>query len=134
MELEDNSDAKDYVPHYYGNIIRLIFVISGLIMAISFPFFSKLINLPLPIAIFAVLVLAILGGLINPKQKWVILLNAIAPMIAFCTFEYYAVSTYLNYVPNSIDISFFWINQILALMFFVATYLEIKTLRAIYSK
>ena len=116
--------------HYYGDTLRILFVTGGLIMLISYPFFSSLIHAPLSLSILACLALVIFGGLINPKQKWVIFLSAIVPIVAFLFFEYYAVYTYQNLAPTiELHVAFFWTNQILALIFFFATYLSIKTLR-----
>src|SRR3989338_1746568 len=97
------------VEHYYGDKVRTLFIIGGLIMLASYPFFSSLINAPMPIAILACLALAVFGGLMNPEQKWVIFLNTVIPLVAF-----------------------FWVNQVLALIFFFAAYLSTKSLRGIH--
>src|SRR3989344_4262391 len=111
-----------------------MFVISGLIMIVSYPFFRSLISAPMSFSLASCVVLAVFGGLMNPKYKWVIFLNTIIPVIAFIFFEYYAVSTYLNLPPTentvaNIHVAFFWVNQILAIIFFFATYFATKTLR-----
>jgi hypothetical protein len=130
--MEQNQENKvNYHGHYYGRLVRIIFIIAGIIMIATFPFFSHLINLPLPITLFAVLVLVIVGGLLNPLSKWVFIIGSIIPMCAFIMFEYYAYYAYHNLPStNPINVNFFWVNQILALIFFFATYLSVKTLRA----
>lgn len=116
--------------HYHGYRIRVLFVITGIIMAATLPIFSSLINLPVTISLIAIVSLAILGGFLNPIQKWIIFIDTIVSVIAFITFEYYAVNTYLHFSPNvSLHIYFYWVNQIMALIFFLAVYLSIKTLR-----
>ena len=122
----------NYYGHYYGKIIRLIFIIGGLVMLVTFPFFGNLVNLPLPISIFIIILFVVLGGLINPLSKWVFILGSIIPIFALAMFEYYAFHTYQNLSAgsSSMNIAFFWINQALALLFFFATYLSVKTLRA----
>lgn len=120
--------------HYYGDGVRTLFVVAGLIMVFSYPFFRSFISEPLSLSIIGFVVLAVFGGLMNPEQKWVIFLNTIIPVVAFVFFEYYAVNTYINLssTENSvknIQVAFFWTNQILAIIFFLATYLATKTLR-----
>ena len=116
--------------HYYGDSVRTLFIIGGLIMIISYPFFSSFISLPIPLSIIGVIALAIFGGLMNPKQKWIMALNTIIPIVAFVIFEYAAVYTYLNLSPaQDVHVAFFWVNQALSLLFFFAAYLATKTFR-----
>jgi len=131
MEQNNNQNKINYQGHYYGKIIRNIFILGGLIMLISFPFFSKLVNLPLPVTIFIIISFVVIGGLINPLSKLAFILGSIIPIFALAMFEYYAFNAYQNLSgSDSLNVAFFWINQALALMFFFATYLSIKTLRA----
>lgn len=128
-----STETEINAYHYYGDIIRVLFVISGLIMVASYPFFSIFIKVPILISIIASISLAVFGGLMNPKQKWIMILNTIISIIGFIIFEYMAVYTYLNLVPTkNIHIIFFWTNQILALFFFFASYLSTKTVRGAY--
>ncbi len=116
--------------HYYGDRIRTLFMITGLLMAATLPFFSELIHLPVTISLIAMLGLAVLGGFLNPNQKWIIVLDTIVSILAFGTFEYYAVTTYLSVAPTSAtNVYFYWLNQVFALFFFLAVYLSVKTLR-----
>lgn len=131
MEQNNKENQINYQGHYYGKIIRNIFVIGGLVMLLTFPFFSHLINLPIYIPILGIIVFVLIGGLINPLSKSVFVIGSIIPLFAFAMFEYYAFNTYQNLSPNSsLNVAFFWTNQALALMFFFATYLSVKTLRA----
>ena len=118
------------INHYYGDIVRMLFIASGLIMIVSYPFFSSFIQAPIAFSIIGFVLLAILGGLINPKQKWIIFLDTLVSVIAFIIFEYAAVYTYLNLSPvQSAHVIFFWVNQLLSIIFFFAAYLSTKTLR-----
>ncbi|MCX6753101.1 MAG: hypothetical protein NTW62_02035 [Candidatus Nomurabacteria bacterium] len=131
MEQNNNENKINYQGHYYGKIIRTIFITGGLVMLITFPFFSNLVNLPLPVSIFTIILFVIIGGLINPLSKWIFIIGSIIPVLALTMFEYYAFNTYQHLSnANSMSVAFFWINQALALMFFFATYLSVKTLRA----
>lgn len=121
---------KELLEHYHGDKVRSLFMVGGLIMVVAYPFFHSLISAPLPIAIVGSIILAVFGGLMNPKQKWVIFLNTVIPVIAFLFFEYYAAYAYMNLSPaENINVAFFWVNQILAVIFFLAAYLSTKSFR-----
>ncbi len=115
--------------HYYGDAVRVIFIIAGLAMILMFPFFSSILKIPIFLPIVTVIILAVLSGFLNPKQMWIIVANTVVSMLACAAFQYYAVEAYLHLSPNPMTISFFWANQILAVLFFVALYLSVKTLR-----
>ena len=119
--------------HYYGDSVRTLFIIGGLIMIVSYPFFSSFIKAPIAFSIIGVVALAIFGGLMNPRQKWIIAINMIISVAAFAIFEYAAVYTYLNLPPaQGVHVAFFWVNQALSLLFFFAAYLSTKTLRGAF--
>lgn len=116
--------------HYYGNRIRGLFMFTGILMTVTLPFFSSLIHVPITVSIIAMLALAVLGGFLNPTQKWIIVVDTIVAILAFAGFEYYAVNTYLHVAPDvPSHVYFYWLNQVFALLFFLAVYLSIKTLR-----
>ena len=122
-----DTNQQQYVGHYYGDSVRVIFLISGLVMLCSFPFFSSLIGVPAVISILSIIGLVFLGGLISPKSRFIFVLSSIV------LFEYYAYFAYSTLPATSaLHIAFFWVNQILAILFFFATYLSVKTLRAMW--
>lgn len=122
---------EDIKYHYYGDTIRGLFMFTGALMVVTLPFFSSLIHMPITISIIAMLALAVLGGFLNPIQKLIIIIDTLVAVLGFIAFEYYAVDTYLNVDPTiSSHIYFFWLNQIFALLFFLAVYLCVKTFRA----
>lgn len=119
---------KDSTPeHYYGDVVRKLFIVSAVGMALALPIFNNLIWWPLFISIIAIVVLAFLGGIQNPRQRWVIFVNAATAAIGAMIFEYNAVDYYLR-VPSLLE-PFFWANQALAIIFLVAVYYSSKTLR-----
>lgn len=121
---------KESLYHYYGDTVRVLFVVGGLIIIISYPFFSSFIKAPVPFSIIGCIALAVFGGFMNPKQKWIMALNIIISIGAFIAFEYSAVYAYLNLSPTQdIHIAFFWVNQALSLLFFFASYFSTKTFR-----
>ena len=116
--------------HYYGHTIRAIFLITGVIMLVTFPFFSDLVPVPLPVSIGIMVLLVVFGGLLNPAQKWVLLMNTLIPLAGFIVFEYQAAYSYIHLSPlEPRGPAFFWINQLISLLFFIAAYLSVKTAR-----
>jgi hypothetical protein len=121
---------KDNLYHYYGDRIRGLFMFTGILMVVSLPFFSSLIQVPIMVSILGILALAVLGGFLNPSQKWIIVADTFVAIFGFIAFEYYAVKAYLAVPPVSVlNTYFYWLNQIFALLFFLTVYLCIKTLR-----
>jgi len=117
--------------HYYGDIIRVLFVAAGVLMIVSLPFFKDQIPVDPAGAIFFILILGVLAGFLSPRQKWVPVVNAVFSLFSVLVFEYYAMSSYKNLGQIFTD-PFFLINQILAILFFATLYLSIKTIRATY--
>lgn len=116
--------------HYYGDAVRVIFIVAGLVMIIIFPFFSNILKIPVVVPILAVLILAVLGGFLNPRQTWIIAVNTVVSILGCGIFQYYAANAYLTLSPTSdINVAFFWANQVLAILFFVAIYLSVKSFR-----
>jgi hypothetical protein len=129
----NNNTKTNY--HYYGDTLRLLFVLGGLIMIVSYPFFSSFIKAPIALSIVGIVTLVFFAGLMNPKQRGVMILNTIISTLFFFLFEYAAVYTYTNLSPSEgIHVAFFWINQVLSLVFFFASYLSVKTLRGAFVK
>ncbi|MDQ5971090.1 MAG: hypothetical protein QG566_36 [Patescibacteria group bacterium] len=116
--------------HYYGDRIRGLFMITGILMVVTLPFFSSIIHVPTMVSIVGILALAILGGFLNPVQRWIIVADTFVAVFGFIAFEYYAVQAYLAVPPvPPLNTYFYWLNQIFALLFFLTVYLCIKTLR-----
>jgi uncharacterized protein (DUF697 family) len=116
--------------HYYGDRIRTFFLVTGILMVITLPYFNSIVHVPVAISLIAILGLAILGGFLNPSQRWVIITDTIVSILGFAAFEYYAIQTYIKVTPDAhMSIIFYWINQIFALLFFLSVYLCVKTLR-----
>ena len=129
MNMETTQE-KQISYHYHGDRIRILFVLTGLMMVSTLPVFNELVSVPITVSIISIVALAVLGGFLNPAQKWIIYVDTIVAVLAFIAFEYYAVYTYMNL---SLDVPlhfyFYWINQIMAVFFFLAIYLSVKTVR-----
>jgi len=112
-------------PHYYGDVVRILFFIAGILMILSLPLINGLIPVSVHISIFSILILIFVAGLTNPAQKWVSIVDTLVSSIGFVVFEYFAVVTF----SRGEDFLFFLINQTLAVLFLFAFYFATKTVR-----
>ena len=130
--IEREAPQKPHTPHYYGDIVRKLFIAGGVLMLVTLPIFYKDIPIPFTLSVFAILAIVLLAGLTNPRQTWVTVLDLIVSAFAFMSFEYVAIfeGTY----SGAFQSGFFWITQALAVIFFIAVYFSAKTLRGMYRR
>lgn len=115
----------DKFPHYYGDVVRILFFVSGIVMILGLPLMNGLIPVSLSVSIFSILILIFIAGLTNPAQKWVSIVDTAISAFGFVVFEYFAVTTF----AQGEDFLLFLINQTLAALFLFAFYFATKTVR-----
>lgn len=125
MALRDTERNTRYLSHYYGNVVRRLFLAGGIIMLLSLAIYKHLLPMPTFFSVFIILVIGVVAGLTNPLKTWATTLNVVVSAVSFVVFEYHAVTYYEN-----VRDPLFFITQLLALIFFVALYYSTKTLRA----
>lgn len=124
------NSVKEIPPqHYYGDIVRIFYLIGGLIMLVTLPFFLTRLPITLYGAILLVIVVGLFAGFTNPRQLWTAIFDFAASGVAVCVFEYYAVVTYL---AHSAKDWFVWVNEVLAVIFFLGFYYSVKTVRGFF--
>lgn len=127
------SDLQDFlpkvrrkiVPHYYGDVVRSLFMVAGGAMLIFIPLQGSLLPDAALFFVFAVVLMAIVAGLTNPRGRSVCYCNVAISFLGVLIFEFYAARGYRE-EGFSFD---FLMHQIIALLFFVALYYSTKTLR-----
>lgn len=125
MALEEyNFKSNKWAPHYYGDLVRKFFFAGGLTMVITLAFYKHVLPVPSFFSIIAILVVGIAAGITNPRQKWISVLNTGISLVAFIVFEFHAVEGF-----DRLDDPLFLITQGLAIIFFLALYFSVKTLR-----
>lgn len=112
--------------HYYGNLVRRLFLAGAIVMLLALPFLNYLLPIPLFCSLLAIIILSVVAGFTSPWRKWAIVMDEVIAIVAVLIFEYYAVNYYVKYSAAS---SLFLINQLLALDFLIALYFNTKTLR-----
>ncbi|MEK7094472.1 MAG: hypothetical protein AAB903_03995 [Patescibacteria group bacterium] len=116
--------------HYYGDTVRRLFVLAALVMVVTLPFFVKQIEQPLIVTIGAILIIGVAAGLTSPRNPWTAMFNILVAVGGVIAFEWRAVEWYAR--SGDAD-SFFWITQLLAVIFLLALYFGLKTMRRVGS-
>jgi|SRR3989344_6923238 len=129
MYYEESTSAT-HPPHYYGDIVRKLFVLGGVVMLVTEPFFTDFLPVSVFVSLVIIVFLGIFAGLTSPRHRWVQIVNMLIAAVAVFVFEYYAIDIYLRMGLYGIKTGgFFWVNQALAVIFFAALYFGSKTLR-----
>lgn len=123
---ENRQNPK--IPHYYGDVVRVLFLIGALIMLAMEPFFSDQIPISTPLSLIIITILVLVAGFTSPRFRfrWIIMCEVFISTIAVIAFGYVGVLAYLRHGGQDL---FFWTNEILAIMFLVALYFSAKTVR-----
>lgn len=131
----DYESAKEYLTHehYYGREVRSLFVVSALIMLLTLPVFNSLIPFNGVFSMAMIIVVGFLAGLLSPLSRIVMVLCTLVSALGGLAFEYEAVSTFWR-INSSLELWFFSVNQLLAVLFFFALYYGSKTLRGVFFK
>ena len=113
------------IPHYYGDAVRIIFIIGAVLILWGLTGMVSLLHIPIILPIVAVAALAIAAGITNPAQKFSLQLNAALSVIFLIAFAYTAWYAHEQNIGGSVEFA----NQIAAVLFLVASYFSIKSLR-----
>ena len=124
MESKDSAPSAKFI-HYYGNSVRIIFVIAALYTLWGLPNMTEIYNIPVVVSIIAVIILAVAAGFTNPVQHFSLKLNVGISLIFLAAFLYLSWYSYAEAIGGAFQV----FNQIGAVMFLIASYLSIKTLR-----
>src|SRR3989344_6236662 len=126
---QDESEGLVNTEHYYGDVVRQMFMVGAMIMVLSLPLVKDKIALPLFLSLIAIVGLGLAAGMTNPRQRAVIWVNTAISAFALAIFEYYAIKSFSEFKTL-----FFIANQLLALLFLAALYFSTKTLRGMLLK
>lgn len=126
VDFIERKTREQQFPHLYTRTVRRLLFTAGLLMVVGLPFFAKLVAMPPFIGVLATVAIVTLAGLTNPDMKQIMYLDAISSFFGFLFFEYIAVRHYLSI--SGVDLLFLF-NQTLAVVFFLALFFCIKTIR-----
>lgn len=113
------------IAHYYGDLVRRIFIGIGVAILIVAPFFASRSPVELPFEIFGAVVLVCLAALTSPKNKMIMTINAAAAGVGVVASEVMAL--YFFYAGDSL---MFFLREMFAVAFLFALYFSVKTVRS----
>jgi hypothetical protein len=119
-----DEEREVHIRHYYGDRVRILFILIAAIMLVTTPFLQERLPVPANISIFGVLVLAILAGFVSPRSRVIIVLNFLVSIGTLVIFGSQTIASY----KISLDL-FFWGNLIMSVLSLFALYYSSKTLR-----
>ena len=126
-KYEERSVGIGQIPHYYGDPVRFIFVLVAALWLISLPFFPHLLPFEPLIQVIAIVVIVVFAALTNPKKRWILAYDALIAGIGVVVIESAAINQFS--VSNWVE---FVVREILVILFLIALYLSLKTVRAMY--
>lgn len=121
-----SASAKKH-PHYYGSLIRQHFFFAGLLILIAVFIDSELRSTYLTMGLFMVIALILLAGLTSRSNRMIVLIDVIVSAAMFLVFEYFAITTFVQY--GNFANGIFILRQLIALVFLITMYYSTKTLR-----
>ena len=113
------------VPHYYGDSVRAIFIAGAVFVLIGLSGMTEALNLPPIIAIIGVIVLCVAAGFTNPVQFFSLRINVAISIVFLIFFAYMGWYAHDVNLGGMIELP----NKIAAVLFLVATYFSVKSLR-----
>jgi len=124
-QLFSTKTATANIPHYFGNVVRRLFILNGAIVLLALPFFPNFLPLPSLVSTTAVVFLIIFAAMTNPMLPTINKTNVVISAVGLIIFENMAIASYGNVV---IEQSL--VYQALAVSFFFSLYFGVKTFRA----
>ncbi len=113
------------IPHYWGDVVRVLFVTSAALSIIAIPLLGDLLPFGSFFEIILAVALVILAALTNPHSRSIMTANAILAGIGVVVYEQAAVSLY-----STDSFPLFIAREAVALMLLFALYYSAKTLRS----
>jgi hypothetical protein len=135
MSYDENNTtsvpARKIRPHYHGDEVKTIFVMSALILILAQ---STRADIPLSTfgAVTVAALLVIVAGIINPKQVWIHWVSEVLAVLGTIVFGTAAVDRYRG-GTSAFEPSFLYIETLAVLSLF-ALYFATRTIRGILLK
>jgi len=117
------------IPHYHGDYVRILFVAITALSFFSIPLFGHLVpKFGTGLEVLGGILLITLAGLTNPNGKIIMTINCVVSAFGILLFELSAIA-YRQYDPIQLLV----VREIGVLLFLMALYFSVKTVRAMYS-
>lgn len=119
------SSFQKTFSHYYGDFVRIIFIVAAVFMLWGLPRITELFGVPVLLPIAAIAVLGIAAGITNPVRLQSLKINVVVSVVFLIIFAYLSWYSYTNSLGGIIEFS----NQVGAILFLFASYFSIKSFR-----
>lgn len=120
------ANGNNVQKHYYGDIVRKLFLLGGAIMLVILPFVYSRLPVPYITSILIIMAIDVFAGITNPAWEWIELVDSAVSLVGFIIFSFYTVQIYIQ---NNVYDILFWGDFALGVIFFFALYFSTKTLR-----
>lgn len=117
--------GEPIIPHYWGDIIRQLFIVAAALMLVGAPFYADTLRNELPFEIVGALIVVFIASLANPHNKSVFMAGAVAAGVGFLVYELWALNMYFDSTWLR-----FILREVIAIIFLTAFYYNMKTVRA----
>ena len=124
MKIRDEQRALS--RDYYGDVVRVLLVITSVIILLLLPF--SYINIPIPIfvPIGGIVASALAAGFTNAKYRWSLIFDTTVSGLGLVLNEYFAV---MEYQASDTSVAFLLVTQALSILYFFALYYSVQTLK-----
>lgn len=127
---EEADESKKQGRHYYGDIVRRIFLGAGIVILLVAPFLLDRALTPLYYVLGVASLFILIAGVASPAHRFTSLLNTFTSFFAVLVLEWFAQSTYVSPAGAEFESTLgFWLSHLLALGFAIAFYFSVKTVR-----
>lgn len=113
------------IPHYYGDVIRILFLVAAALISIGAPFYTQDLKIELPVLIAATIALACFAALTSPLKTIVMLLDCLISGVGFVIFQLWVLDNFSEATQLAT-----LLREVIAIVFILAFYYSIKTFRA----
>jgi hypothetical protein len=128
-KIEAIIEKNNPFRHYYGDVIRKIFLVIAFAMLVMTPFFQNYIGDVVHLSVFAVVILVCLSGFMSPQQKLVKVFSFLVSLVGVLVFGQDAVRDYLV-TPWTFE----GMTIAISVLFLLALYFSAKTIREAFLK
>lgn len=113
------------IPHYYGDTVRMMFVISAVIYALSMALIGNLLPVDIYTGIILVLILVFLAGVTSPHNRWLMFINATIAAIGVYLVQSAAITFF-----STDSLLLFLVRQLVAILLLFGFYYSVKSFRS----
>lgn len=113
------------IPHYYGDVVRELFLGGAALMLIGSPLYATSLRAEFPVEVFGAFVIVGFAALTNPHSRWVMIGNTVIAATGMIIFAGWGITEYQTINPVA-----FVLRLAVAAIFLFAFYYAVKTVRA----